>query len=69
MVETHLVTRTWALCSYAPNYAATLMIRLEGCIALSGLTEVQVLAIAEHEHLRKSPLPRSLDIFLSKSTA
>jgi hypothetical protein len=45
------------------------MIKLEGCIALSGLTEVQVLAIAEHEHLRKSPLPRSLDIFLSKSTA
>ena len=28
-----------------------LMIRLEDCIALSGLTEAQVLAIAEHEHL------------------
>ena len=27
------------------------MIRLEDCIALSGLTEAQVLAIAEHEHL------------------
>jgi Rad3-related DNA helicase len=28
-----------------------LMIRLEDCIAFSGLTEAQVLAIAEHEHL------------------
>jgi predicted small metal-binding protein len=27
------------------------MIRLEDCIALSGLIEAQVLAIAEHEHL------------------
>jgi hypothetical protein len=27
------------------------VIRLEDCIALSGLTEAQVLAIAEHEHL------------------
>jgi hypothetical protein len=27
------------------------MIRLEDCIALSGLTEAQVFAIAEHEHL------------------
>jgi hypothetical protein len=27
------------------------MISLEDCIALSGLTEEQVLAIAEHEHL------------------
>ena len=27
------------------------MISLEDCIALSGLTEAQVLAIAEHEHL------------------
>ena len=28
-----------------------LMISLEDCIALSGLTDAQVLAIAEHEHL------------------
>jgi hypothetical protein len=27
------------------------MIKLEDCIAFSGLTEAQVLAIAEHEHL------------------
>jgi hypothetical protein len=27
------------------------MISLEDCVALSGLTEAQVLAIAEHEHL------------------
>ena len=27
------------------------MISLEDCVALSGLTEEQVLAIAEHEHL------------------
>jgi hypothetical protein len=27
------------------------MIKLEDCIAFSGLTETQVLAIAEHEHL------------------
>jgi hypothetical protein len=27
------------------------MINLEDCIALSGLTEAQVLAIAEHEHV------------------
>src|SRR2546430_4980975 len=27
------------------------MISLEGCVALCGLTEEQVLAIAEHEHL------------------
>jgi Rad3-related DNA helicase len=27
------------------------MIKLEDCIALSGLSEAQVLAIAEHEHL------------------
>ena len=39
-----------ALCSYAPSHAATLMIKLEDCIALSGWTEAQVIAIAEHEH-------------------
>jgi hypothetical protein len=27
------------------------MISLEDCVALSGLTEAQVLAIAEHEHV------------------
>ena len=27
------------------------MIKLEDCIAFSGLTEAQILAIAEHEHL------------------
>jgi hypothetical protein len=27
------------------------MISLEDCVAISGLTEAQVLAIAEHEHL------------------
>jgi hypothetical protein len=33
------------------HFAVRLMITLEDCIALCGLTEAQVLAIAEHEHL------------------
>lgn len=32
-------------------WPCNLMISLEDCVALSGLTEEQVLAIAEHEHL------------------
>ena len=40
--------RIWAL---RANHTATVMINLEDCIALSGLTEAQVLAIAEHEHV------------------
>jgi hypothetical protein len=31
--------------------SGALMIKLEDCIALCDLTEAQVLAIAEHEHL------------------
>jgi Rad3-related DNA helicase len=33
------------------HFAVRLMITLEDCVALCGLTEAQVLAIAEHEHL------------------
>ena len=32
-------------------FEVRLMISLEDCVALSGLTEDQVLAIAEHEHV------------------
>jgi hypothetical protein len=37
--------------SFRSNVAGDFMISLEDCVALSGLTEAQVLAIAEHEHL------------------
>jgi hypothetical protein len=42
------------------------MIRLEDCIALFGLTEVQVLAIAEHEHLPENCRHRPRSIFPSR---
>jgi hypothetical protein len=42
------------------------MIRLENCIALSGLTEAQVLAIAEHEHLPENCRHRPRSIFPSR---
>jgi hypothetical protein len=37
--------------SFARRLRCDFMISLEDCVALSGLTEEQVLAIAEHEHL------------------
>jgi hypothetical protein len=36
---------------FARRLRCDFMISLEDCVALSGLTEEQVLAIAEHEHL------------------
>jgi hypothetical protein len=51
------------------HFAVRLMITLEDCIALCGLTEAQVLAIAEHEHLPETPPAPSLNTFRSKGTA
>ncbi len=34
-----------------PNFRGWIMISLEDCVALCGLTEEQILAIAEHEQL------------------
>jgi hypothetical protein len=39
----------WVL--FRSTWPCNFMISLEDCVALSGLTEEQVLAIAEHEHL------------------
>ena len=38
------------------------MITLEDCVAFCGLTEEEMLAIAEHEHVYRSLLPRLLSI-------
>jgi hypothetical protein len=38
------------------------MITLEECAAFCGLTKEEVLAIAEHEHIQKWPLPGSPNI-------
>ncbi len=45
------------------------MITLEDCIGFCGLTEEEVLAVAEHEHLPEVALRRWLSICYPASTA
>ena len=45
------------------------MITLEDCIGLCGLTEEEVLAIAEHEHSPRSVQQHSLSTFCPKNRA
>jgi hypothetical protein len=49
--QPHRTSSTLAGNRFRSTLLCNFMISLEDCVALSGLTEAQVLAIAEHEHV------------------